>query len=131
LNNLAKPIIPSLKNIKHAKFWDKETILLIQDKEIKICKISDGPCKNKGTINDLNDDAQIILSPSRKYLALKYTPDDKTTTIRVWKINNNDEFQEITDNLEELKKRKPGTVINSATFLESGKDTELIVIKNP
>ena len=80
LNNLAKPIIPSLKNIKHAKFWDKETILLIQDKEIKICKISDGPCKNKGTINDLNDDAQIILSPSRKYLALKYTPDDKTTT---------------------------------------------------
>ncbi|MBG0744708.1 MAG: hypothetical protein IV298_14740 [Cylindrospermopsis raciborskii KL1] len=130
LNNLAKPIIPSLKNIKHAKFWDKETILLIQDKEIKICKISDGPCKNKGTINDLNDDAQIILSPSRKYLALKYTPDDKTTTIRVWKINNNDEFQEITDNLEELKKLKPGTGINSATFLESGKDTELIVIKN-
>lgn len=131
LNNLAKPLIPSLKNIKHAKFWDKETILLIQGQKIKICKILDETCKDKTTIDDPNHDAQIILSPSHKYLALKYTPDDKTTTIRVWKINNNDEFQEITDNLEELKKLKASTPINSATFKESGKDTELIVIKNP
>ena len=130
-------ILEDRSGVEDAKFWDKEKIILLsQDKNnrgtIQICEISRKKCEDKKiTINEFNDSPNIILSPSRKYLALKYTLDDKTTTIRVWKINNNDEFQEITDNLEELKKRKPGTVINSATFLESGKDTELIVIKNP
>jgi hypothetical protein len=52
---------------------------------------------------------------------------ETSTTIRVWKIHNNNQFHEITDN-PELKKLKHG--IKSATFLQGGKDTELIVIKD-
>jgi hypothetical protein len=151
LYNFSTPTFPNIDNIpfpntegtdviKDAKFWGKEKIIFVSqvvnhpDGTIKICNISSRKCESKITIITINDfdkesAPEIILSPNLKYLALKYISNssEKSTTIRVWKIHNNNQFHEITDN-PELKKLKHG--IKSATFLQGGKDTELIVIKD-